>query len=479
MLVSFAAFRARNRPLSSLRCLASAKWHRYQSPALRRYTKAAHAAPPITQVEKLLLDSIRATGPLSFATYMQACLSHPTQGYYMNPEHPVFGSRGDFITSPEISQVFGELVGIWLLSQWQSAGMPPAIRLIELGPGRGTLMEDILRVISQVSSKIDPSLLKEIHLVETSEAMREIQKQKLGSFVDKAGCDLHWHDNVDRIPPSPAFSMVVAHEFFDALPFYLLQKTKPDEWREVMIASALDPIKDPRLHPVPEIASIPRPPSERQPEPIYPRLRRVISPEPTPASIGISRLSPRFKDLPAGSFLEVSPVLFYKARILATLLGSSLSKTTADQPSDIKPTTNGGGCGLIIDYGDAKAFGDSFRAFKDHKIVDVFDRPGHCDLTTNVDFSLLREAMGDLVTSHGPITQGDFLTRMGISVRVDALARRAETEERRAAIREAADRLVDPVGMGKEYRFMGFTSFRAEGSSMQKTPVYPFEMDVD
>ncbi|KAG5647366.1 hypothetical protein DXG03_000434 [Asterophora parasitica] len=354
------------------------------------------------------------------------------------------------------------------------------------------------QVISQVTAKIGPSLLKEMHLVETSEAMREIQKKKLASSAEKAGCELHWHDDIDRISPSPAFSMVVAHEFFDALPFYLLQQTQPDEWREVMIASALDPIKDPRSHPTPESdansvsSGTPTPPEGLQQGHIYPRLRRVLSPEPTPASIGMSRLSPRFKELPPSSFLEVSPVSFYKARVLATLLGSSSSppKAAVEDPvgatSGTDPgTTNGGGCGLIIDYGDAKAFGDSFRAsiraFKDHKIVDVFDRPGQCDLTTNVDFKLLQEAMGDFVTTHGPITQQDFLSRMGIALRVEALARKAETKERSTAIWAAADRLVDPAGMGKEYKIMAFTSFRGAGmedSKEKKILPYPFDLEV-
>ncbi|KAF8071758.1 S-adenosyl-L-methionine-dependent methyltransferase [Lyophyllum atratum] len=478
MLFPFAAFRARNRALPALRSLASVKRQLPQPWGIRRYVGEA-TAPPRTRLEKHILDSIKATGPISFSTYMQVCLSDPTYGYYMNPENHVFGPHGDFITSPEISQVFGELVAVWFLTQWRLAGMPSAVRLVELGPGRGTLMSDIVRVISLITSGMKGTQIKEIHLVETSEAMRKVQEEKIGSFAEKAGCRLHWHNDVDTIEPSNTFSMVVAHEFFDALPFYLLQKAEKNTWHEVMVASALDPIKDPRPH------SEPEPTNETSlaladPELVYPRFRRVLSPEATPASIGASRLSPRYADLPVGSFLEVSPWSHYKARKLAALVGTSIM--SAESGETMPPT--GGGCGLIIDYGDATAFGDSFRvsdspplnAFQGHKIVDVFHQPGESDVTTNVDFALLKEAMGDAVRTLGPISQAEFLSKMGIEVRVAELVRKAQNEERRDAILNAANRLVDPAGMGKEYKVMGFTSIHGVDPLQE---MYPFATEVN
>ncbi|GLB40232.1 hypothetical protein LshimejAT787_0801030 [Lyophyllum shimeji] len=471
MLSSFGALRTRHRAFSVSRSLATAKRHQPPPWGRRAYAAEAKAPPPRTQLEKHILDSIKATGPIAFSTYMQFCLSDPIHGYYMNPAHDVFGSRGDFITSPEISQVFGELVGVWFLTQWKQAGMPPAIRLIELGPGRGTLMDDILRVISQITSKHRRTDIEGIHLVETSQPMRKFQEQKLGPLAENAGCRLHWYNDVDEIEPSPAFSMSVAHEFFDALPFYLLQKVEEDVWREVMIASALDPLTDPRSRS--ESSEVPdTPPTSIDPESIYPRFRRVLSPDPTPATIGASRLSPRYSALPVGSFLEVSPWSHYKAKKLATLLSA---QKPSGGPEDTTPST-GGGCGLIIDYGDAKAFGDSFRAFQNHRIVDVFHQPGRSDLTTNVDFALLKEAMRDSVTTLGPISQADFLTKMGITVRAAELARQAKSEERRSAILDAAKRLVDPVGMGKEYKVMGFTSLRNGDAARD---AYPFDDSVD
>jgi len=238
-----------------------------------------------------------------------------------------------------------------------------------------------------------------------------------------------------------------------------------------MIASALDPITDTRPHSESaEIGDTPATPAA--PKSVYPRFRRVLSPDPTPATIGASRLSPRYSDLPTGSFIEVSPWAHYKARKLSTLLG--VPSSSAGSEDTTSPT--GGGCGLIVDYGDAKVFGDSFRAFKDHNVVDVFHQPGKSDLTTNVDFSLLKEAMRASVTTLGPISQADFLTKMGITVRVAELARQAKTQKRRSAILEAANRLVDPMGMGKEYKVMGFTSFR-DIYSVEET--YPFDRNID
>lgn len=372
----------------------------------------------------------------------------------MNPSNPVFGSRGDFTTSPEISQIFGELVGIWLMSQWMSAGRPPAIRLIELGPGRGTLMDDILRVVAKFSNKIE-----DIHLVETSPAMRNLQKEKL-HLVAKAGCQLHWHDSINDITPSNHFSLVVAHEFFDALPVHVLQKTQ-NGWNEVLVASNLEPFTSDRSSPETGVFSYS--------SPIYPRLRRVLSSTPTAASTVLGLSSTRFQNLPIGATIEVSPASFKIARQVGELLSC-----TKDQNQEQNTKSSLGGCGLIVDYGGQKVFGDSFRAFKDHKIVDVFHRPGECDLTTNVDFAFLREAMEDLVTTHGPIPQSTFLERMGLRLRVDALVRNSKTDERRPAIWDAAKRLVDPTGMGKEYQVMGITNFGSDSEALAFGEVWPF-----
>ncbi|KAI1797014.1 S-adenosyl-L-methionine-dependent methyltransferase [Ganoderma leucocontextum] len=410
----------------------------------------------ITEVEKILLDTIKATGPITYASYMLMCLSHPTAGYYMNSSNSVLGSQGDFITSPEISQVFGEVLGVWLLYQSMYAGASRPLRLVELGPGRGTLMHDVLRVLSQFP--VARSAVKEIHLVETSQPMRAAQEAKLGPITQKNGWRLSWHDSVDGVrPDSDKFTLVVAHEFFDALPFHLLQKTGQG-WQEVLIASGPDPAAGRTLKPdwSPSLdVSTLRPLANTAP-----RFRQVLTPTPTPTSTLLGLSSPRFLKLPVGSRIEVSPAAFKIARQIGELLH--------DRASD---GSRSAGSALIVDYGGNKVYGNSFRAFKNHKIVDVFHRPGECDLTVNVDFSYLAEAAADLATSHGPISQADFLQRMGLEARVNALKVSAKDEERRKQIENAANRLVDRTGMGTQYQVMALAGKRrAELADEEKWP---------
>ncbi|KAI0044153.1 DUF185-domain-containing protein [Auriscalpium vulgare] len=430
---------------------------------------------PVTPIEKILLDTIKANGPVSYATYMQHCLSHPTEGYYMNPKNAVFGARGDFITSPEISQVFGELVAIWMVSQFINVPQPQEIRLVELGPGRGTLMDDVLRTLSQLP--YTRASLKHIHLVETSSSLRKIQEQKLQPWVDKHDLQLHWHDSIDDVPSSgESYTMLVAHEFFDALPIHLLQKTEQG-WNEVLISSAPDLTAKTilRADGSPSLpSSAPRPPSLDVDTTLpsqslsQPRLRPVLSQTPSPVSTLLGSSSPRFKNLPLGARLEVSAAAFQIARKVGEMIGGNEDGRRR-------------GSALIIDYGADKMSGHSFRAFKDHKIVDPFYLPGQCDLTANVDFAYLIEAMAGTATTHGPITQHRFLTRMGLSTRVDALVRAASSAERGNALKEAGERLVSTTGMGKEYKVLGVTGYGREGSLPEGVDdvIWPFVKDVE
>ncbi|EIM90675.1 DUF185-domain-containing protein [Stereum hirsutum FP-91666 SS1] len=448
----------------------------------------------VTPVEKIILDTIKANGPISFATYINLCLSHPTHGYYMNPSNAVFGAQGDFITSPEISQVFGELVGVWLLSQYLASGMGRKIRLVELGPGRGTLMDDILRTLSQFPAS--RSLLKQVHLVETSSALRVIQEQKLERWSKPSPqsnthtVNISWHDSIDDIPSTEGeveenvYTMLVAHEFFDALPVHLLEKTSQG-WKEVLLTSLSDPVAQTRtvLRPsdlnldldttrssltsttpssVSTLSASSTPiTGESTTSGSKPRLRPVLSPEPSPVSTLLGSSSPRFASLPIGSRIEVCAAGFQVARKLAGLAGGVVPASSAAAAGDSVGKVDGGGkrgCGLIVDYGDEKVFGASFRAFKDHKIVDPLLTPGQCDLTANVDFAYLKEAMkGTGVRTLGSITQSTFLTRMGLDIRLNALKQRAP-KERADVIEGAAKRLVDKMGMGKEYRVLGIVA---------------------
>ena len=161
-------------------------------------------------MKEFLLRLIAAEGPLPMDRYMALCLGHPQFGYYMNRDP--FGAAGDFTTAPEISQIFGELVGIWCVAAWEAIGSPAPFALVELGPGRGTLMADMLRATARMEAF---QAAARLHLVEMSPVLRQMQREKLG---DKA----HWHDSVATLPDEPV--IFVANEFFDALPVRQIEK---------------------------------------------------------------------------------------------------------------------------------------------------------------------------------------------------------------------------------------------------------------
>ncbi|CAL1716922.1 unnamed protein product [Somion occarium] len=371
----------------------------------------------------------------------------------MNPSHSVLGSKGDFVTSPEISQVFGEILGIWFLSQYMQTGQSKPIRLIELGPGKGTLTADILRVLSQFN--VSKPAVREIGLVETSPMMKGIQQgtleQTLYRFGDSANVTLDWYDSLDIIPSQEdVFTMLVAHEFFDALPFHVLQLTEKG-WHEVMITTAPDPA-------APTIITHEKPyssPLDVSSSNSPPRFRPVLSSEPSPSSTILGLSSPRFQKLPIGSTIEVSLASYKIAHQLGQLL----------KPSPEAQSKGSTGCALIVDYGGEQVYGNSFRGFKEHKIVDVFHRPGECDLTVNVDFTYLQEAIAPNATTLGVLTQAEFLNRMGLLVRVDALMKAVKDEERKKDIASAAKRLVDLTGMGSQYKIMGVSGLEEDDLS--------------
>ncbi|KAH8117956.1 DUF185-domain-containing protein [Phellopilus nigrolimitatus] len=436
---------------------------RFSAAHALRYVSTSQAARQPTNVEKIVRDTIKATGPMSVSTYMSLCLGHPTEGYYTNPANPVFGTHGDFITSPEISQVFGELLAVWHLSRWLAAGAPPRIRVVELGPGRGTLAADALRTWAQFPACA--AAIRELYLVETSPPMRALQRKTLAPLLrtleaERGQADVvRWRDSLEDVAENThvdaqTFTMVLAHEFFDALPVHVLEKCE-DGWHEIQITTASDPtsktiIKNPLL------ISLPSP------------LHFARSPAPTPIATLMGGTSPRFAALPIGARLEVSPAGFKIARQVAEL---------------VNHPEGAGGSALIIDYGKDTAFGNSLRAFRKHKVVDVFELPGHCDLTANVDFAFLKEAIGDAATSHGPIPQRAFLQNMNIEARVAQLTlaarqRKANADADALAVARAARRLVDPAGMGEQYKVLGVTGTGVRALADGEETVWPFVPDL-
>ncbi|THU99919.1 DUF185-domain-containing protein [Dendrothele bispora CBS 962.96] len=413
---------------------------------------------------------------------MQYCLGHPIEGYYMNQRNPIFGPKGDFVTSPEISQLFGEMIAVWLFTQWQGAESPGSVQLVEFGPGKGTLMDDILRTFKRLFATVKANPNVEVHLLENSQSLRDTQREKLSGL----GYKLQWHETIESIPKSPTqFTMLIAHEFFDALPIHLLRKTEKG-WDETLVGST-------ELIPDPGSESTSLDTTRR------PQLSFVNYGDPTPKSTVLGNSSPRFSDVPVGLGVEVSPEAYRIARKVGELLSR---KKGEDDKEGL------GGCGLIIDYGRNEVPWLTLRAFKDHKPVPVFNRPGECDITANVDFAYLTEAMQDLgwciitryslvsptkltpgssacltVSVYPPITQRNFLLAMGLSERIKFFAEQCEKandEERWKRISDGALRLVDPLGMGGQYMFLGISSnpYTDESGSVIEGSGYPFRMEA-
>ncbi|PWN33783.1 DUF185-domain-containing protein [Meira miltonrushii] len=503
--------------------------------ALSRQYSSVTSPPPSQQPDsngpsktlaQVLADSIKASGPLSVSTFMRTCLLDPEQGYYASANaagsssdqagRDVLGARGDFITSPEISQVFGELLAIFFIARWQTVMPDGQTRLVELGPGRGTLLADMIRTFARFSAFFNT--IKSIHLVETSPGLMALQHDAIEAALTQAGkkivpadqevladdeVKLEWFPIADSVPvQNDTWSMVVAHEFFDALPTHIFERSA-DGFREVLVdieraktgQSGITVLKPGDL--TGAKSSTPSADSTDA------KFRYVISSSPTPWSVLLAARNPRFQVLQPGQRVEVSPEAWATARKMGELVSGR--KARAGKPeresdeqrlerergeSERLQTPSKGGAGLVIDYGDEKAFGGSFRAFKSHKIVDPLDAPGTADLTCNVDFSYLKNALAMTdARSLGPMFQSHFLQALGVEQRVEALVKNAKDAERGKEIDHAAKRLVDANGMGAQYKVLGICSEAQTGgpsvkqveegvtaADQDKVMCYPFEM---
>ena len=331
---------------------------------------APPAQPGPTPLGLRIADLVRTEGPISVERYMALALGDPEHGYYTTRDP--LGRAGSFVTAPEISQMFGELIGLWCLAVWSTMGEPSPIRLVELGPGRGTLMRDALR-----AARLRPAFLEaaDLHLVETSPVLRDRQREALGEILPGAPS---WHAAPETLPEGPA--LVVANEFFDALPIRQFPNT-PRGWCERHVGLDTEG-----------------------------RLAFGLSPDPDP---GVASL-PAFLAAPEGALIEVAPA--------AVALTAALARRLAVQ----------GGALLAIDYGSTRpGHGDSLQAVKSHRFVDPLAEPGEADLTTHVDFSALaRAALASRAAVHGPVTQGSFLIDLGLKQRAATLRRDAGPEAR-------------------------------------------------
>jgi NADH dehydrogenase [ubiquinone] 1 alpha subcomplex assembly factor 7 len=347
----------------------------------------------MTPLAVIIRDKIAANGPISIADYMAMALGHPEHGYYIKRDP--FGLRGDFITAPEISQIFGEMIGVWCAQIWMHMGAGP-ISIVELGPGRGTLMADMLRATKSVAGFHDAIT---IHMVETSPTLAHAQYMLLRELHPR----VEWLDSAAELPASK--TLLVANEFFDALP--IKQYVMTDEGM---------------------------------------RERRVTWND----TLGVFEfvlgdaglmLAKSGNAIPAGTVMEHSSISRSVMRGLAVHIREH------------------GGAGLIIDYGYlGEAHHDTLQALKNHLFHPVLVAPGDADITAHVDFMSLMEIARDAGNAVPDlITQGEFLVRMGAQLRLEMLLRQATPEQRESLV-TGLQRLISPQAMGDLFKVMAFTS---------------------
>lgn len=357
-------------------------------------------------LEAIIKDEITAKGSMSVARFMALALGHPEHGYYMTRDP--FGQDGDFTTTPEISQMFGEVIGAWAADQWMKMGQPEAFTLLECGPGRGSLMSDILRVTARVLGFHDAA---QVILLENSALLKEQQEQALTEY------DVTWITDINDLADYQPV-IVIANEFLDALPIIQLEKTL-EGWRERLV----------------DFCPLPNPP---------PFMGEEKSDS---GALGggfvwaqslqnqNDRIPFHLKDAAPGSIFETAPerIEFMKT-LLARVKGS----------------------GLIIDYGHTQsACGDTLQAVKDHAYCDVFSAIGDADITAHVDF----EAIKNVIEEQGGAVerleeQGAFLKSLGVEMRAQMLA--DQNPDHAAAIAGQLARLIGGNEMGRLFKVLEF-----------------------
>ena len=345
-------------------------------------------------LEREIRRRIETAGPMPVAEYMALCLFDREHGYYMTRDP--LGARGDFITAREVSQMFGEVIGLWAAAVWKQMGAPENVRLIELGPGRGTTLRDALRAV-QIVPEFHAAIVA--HLVEVSPVLQALQEKTL----EGCGVTVFWHPRLSDVPKGPA--ILLANEFFDALPVNQAIKTERG-WHERRIQIDADG-----------------------------QLAFTIAPEPLPFFQTL--LPPHFDAARAGAIFE------WRGDAEAMEVGRRVA--------------DGRGAALVIDYGHTETgIGETFQAVGQHAYADPLTDPGALDLTAHVDFQALAraiEAMG--AKAFGPIEQSLFLRRLGIEQRAASLKAKAP---RAADIDQALERLIgrERTAMGELFKVAAF-----------------------
>ena len=352
----------------------------------------------MTALKTRLVKKIKESGPVSVAEYMTLCLLDPKDGYY--PTRDPLGSEGDFITAPEISQMFGEVLGLWVIQTWRDMGRPARINLVELGPGRGIMMSDILRTLA-----LDPDLIKALSIafIEASPALENVQADTLKN----APVPVTWVKDIRALPSMP--TVIIGNEFLDCLPIRQYVQKDPfagaKGFHERMVT--LDE---------------------------HGELGFGLNPAPiaTPAQ---EDLPLAHKEARTDDLIELCPAF----------------SDLCDQLSERFSVHSGRA--LFIDYGpETTEFGDTLQALKRHKKIDVFAMPGESDLTARVDFSALKhKAHKAGLSATQSVTQQKFLSKLGIEMRAVALSRSANDADTAKIARQLA-RLTDSDQMGTLFK---------------------------
>lgn len=422
----------------------------------------------MSELAKDLHAYISVKGPISIHDYMLQCSNHFVHGYYQTSASKI-GSGGDFITAPEMSQLFGEMIGMWCISHWMSLGKPKTIDLIEMGPGKGTLMNDILNVAKKFP---DFHNAIRVNFVELSDTMRNKQKKALGciptydhndqslntdanakkddvktgikKMISANGVPVTWYYSLAQVPETPNTpSLCIAQEFLDAFPIHQFEY-RNGNWKERLVDKCNSNDKDKPYH-----------------------FKNVLSPGSTPATKALLQganisMNDNFNDSSHdsdgnsnsssssdndnkqanrhqdGECLEVSPLALATCEAVAM----KLCRT--------------GGAGLFIDYGENYTQSDTLRGFKSHKQVNSLSEPGIVDITADVDFAACaRAAVKRGAIALGAIPQGEFLVRMGIVERVQSLINSKNmTDENAIKILSSLRQLIDNRDMGKRFKVL-------------------------
>jgi NADH dehydrogenase [ubiquinone] 1 alpha subcomplex assembly factor 7 len=355
---------------------------------------AGPAASRTTPLAAKLAARIRKEGPVSVADYMRACLADPEHGYYR--KSAAIGRGGDFITAPEISQVFGELIGLWCAVVWQSLGAPSSVRLMELGPGRGTLMRDALR-----AARADPAFRAalDVHLIESNATLESSQRASLAGEA----LPIRWSADIER-REAPAPTIVIANEFLDTLPV-AQWVFREGRWHQRCVGlGELDAL--------------------------------CFTAGEADDAVSTGRLARAPQD---GDILESRTVALAGWASKLARCGAPLAA-------------------LFIDYGHLRpAIGDTLQAVATHRYDDPLRAPGEADLSAQVDFAGVAEAMRDSgFACDGPVPQGRFLSALGIVERASRLM--AVNPLKAATIEAGVARLLAPSGMGTRFCVLGVRS---------------------